>query len=206
MKIVHLLGAAAVAITLGSAPARAEVVFTGAVTGCFGAACVPLPTAIDQGLTYTGSTFNVTTISNSASVGSAAGTPNLNNFGSFFLAKENDTYTGVFDLRILFSAPAGTSPNPATIVANLSGMVTGNGSNVFIDFPSLTSFTYDGGTFTLALNDVAISVLGTVPVTGLITAVAAVPEPSTWAMMILGFMGVGFMAYRRKNTRTFRIA
>jgi hypothetical protein len=27
---------------------------------------------------------------------------------------------------------------------------------------------------------------------------AAVPEPSTWAMMILGFAGVGFMAYRRK--------
>ncbi len=30
-------------------------------------------------------------------------------------------------------------------------------------------------------------------------AVAAVPEPSTWAMMILGFAGVGFMAYRRKT-------
>jgi PEP-CTERM motif len=29
---------------------------------------------------------------------------------------------------------------------------------------------------------------------------AAVPEPSTWAMMILGFCGVGFMAYRRKNS------
>jgi hypothetical protein len=28
--------------------------------------------------------------------------------------------------------------------------------------------------------------------------VAAVPEPSTWAMMILGFCGVGLMAYRRK--------
>jgi len=28
---------------------------------------------------------------------------------------------------------------------------------------------------------------------------SAVPEPSTWAMMILGFCGVGFMAYRRKN-------
>jgi hypothetical protein len=27
----------------------------------------------------------------------------------------------------------------------------------------------------------------------------AVPEPSTWAMMILGFAGIGFMAYRRKN-------
>jgi hypothetical protein len=29
--------------------------------------------------------------------------------------------------------------------------------------------------------------------------VGAVPEPSTWAMMILGFAGVGFMAYRRRN-------
>jgi len=27
----------------------------------------------------------------------------------------------------------------------------------------------------------------------------AVPEPSTWAMMILGFCGVGFMVYRRKS-------
>jgi hypothetical protein len=29
--------------------------------------------------------------------------------------------------------------------------------------------------------------------------VAAVPEPSTWAMMILGFAGIGFMAYRRRS-------
>jgi PEP-CTERM motif-containing protein len=27
-----------------------------------------------------------------------------------------------------------------------------------------------------------------------------VPEPSTWAMMILGFLGVGFLAYRKKAT------
>jgi hypothetical protein len=33
---------------------------------------------------------------------------------------------------------------------------------------------------------------------GLYTEVSAVPEPSTWAMMLLGFAGVGFMAYRRK--------
>jgi hypothetical protein len=31
------------------------------------------------------------------------------------------------------------------------------------------------------------------------TFTAAVPEPSTWAMMILGFCGLGFMAYRRKQ-------
>ena len=28
--------------------------------------------------------------------------------------------------------------------------------------------------------------------------VAVVPEPSTWAMILLGFAGLGFMAYRRK--------
>jgi hypothetical protein len=30
-------------------------------------------------------------------------------------------------------------------------------------------------------------------------AIGAVPEPSTWAMMILGFAGVGCMTYRRKR-------
>lgn len=29
--------------------------------------------------------------------------------------------------------------------------------------------------------------------------ISAVPEPSTWAMMILGFAGVGYLAYRRRN-------
>jgi hypothetical protein len=39
-----------------------------------------------------------------------------------------------------------------------------------------------------------------------ITPTAAVPEPSTWAMMILGFMGVGFLAYRRKSKPALRAA
>jgi hypothetical protein len=38
-----------------------------------------------------------------------------------------------------------------------------------------------------------------------IVAVTAVPEPSTWAMMILGFLGVGFMAWRRKSAAVFRL-
>jgi hypothetical protein len=39
-----------------------------------------------------------------------------------------------------------------------------------------------------------------------VTLTAAVPEPSTWAMMILGFFGVGFMAYRRKSQIDLRLA
>ena len=32
-----------------------------------------------------------------------------------------------------------------------------------------------------------------------LTLASAVPEPSTWAMMILGFAGVGYMTYRRRK-------
>ena len=39
------------------------------------------------------------------------------------------------------------------------------------------------------------------------TIASSVPEPATWAMMILGFMGVGFLAYRRKGrSASLRIA
>ena len=39
------------------------------------------------------------------------------------------------------------------------------------------------------------------------TTISAVPEPATWAMMMLGFLGVGFVAYRRKSSSSaFRIA
>lgn len=37
-------------------------------------------------------------------------------------------------------------------------------------------------------------------------AVTAVPEASTWAMMIAGFFGVGFLAYRRSSGSALRIA
>jgi hypothetical protein len=36
--------------------------------------------------------------------------------------------------------------------------------------------------------------------------VTDVPEPSTWAMMLLGFAGLGFMASRRKSKPAFRFA
>jgi hypothetical protein len=34
------------------------------------------------------------------------------------------------------------------------------------------------------------------------SSVSGVPEPSTWAMMLLGFAGISFMAYRRKSKPT----
>jgi len=39
-----------------------------------------------------------------------------------------------------------------------------------------------------------------------ISVTSGVPEPATWAMMILGFAGVGFMAYRRKSKQALMAA
>ena len=37
-------------------------------------------------------------------------------------------------------------------------------------------------------------------------SISAVPEPSTWAMMLLGFLGMGFVAYRRKPSARLHLA
>jgi hypothetical protein len=64
---------------------------------------------------------------------------------------------------------------------------------------SVFNLWYNGGTsYTGALFSGAAQ-----PVEdGSLTIAAAVPEPSTWAMMILGFCGLGFIAYRRKQNGT----
>lgn len=69
--------------------------------------------------------------------------------------------------------------------------LTSNGPDLFTGNPADPVFTL--GSFNLSnpffgQNDV------------LTISVAAVPEPSTWSMMILGFATVGFIAYRRKRS------
>ena len=90
----------------------------------------------------------------------------------------------------------GANPNPNNGFDNFNPYINGTGT---------FSLACTGCTTSSTLSDVAIS-FGTngfsVPAT-----MSAVPEPSTWAMMILGFFGVGFMAYRRRNpTTAFRMA
>jgi hypothetical protein len=59
-------------------------------------------------------------------------------------------------------------------------------------------------TIDLAMGSPTGSPLGSVEIQ---VDVGAVPEPSTWAMMILGFAGIGWMAYRRKqNGPALRVA
>jgi hypothetical protein len=61
-----------------------------------------------------------------------------------------------------------------------------------------------GDTQALFAADVSGSATGNTGNIGGGTMVAPIPEPSTWAMLIIGFFGVGFMAYRRKGQATLR--
>jgi hypothetical protein len=65
------------------------------------------------------------------------------------------------------------------------------------------TFTFIGQTLEAAIAGFTVPADQSVNVSGNFPSVqvgAAAPEPSTWAMMILGFAGIGFMAYRRKST------
>jgi choice-of-anchor C domain-containing protein len=69
------------------------------------------------------------------------------------------------------------------------------GSSETLTFTSTTTGDSGNGQFPTAFGPALDNV-----------SVTAIPEPATWAMMIFGFMGIGFMAYRRKTQAAFRIA
>jgi hypothetical protein len=74
-------------------------------------------------------------------------------------------------------------------------------SGLYGDYVDWQGSSFGGSSNNLFATADGVGYAQTAGQTGLqvIAEVAAVPEPSTWAMMILGFCGVGFMAYRRKQ-------
>jgi hypothetical protein len=217
MNLRGLSVATVVAAVLVWAGPASAVEFIGFTNGCFDAGCPPTannsPATITlaPGLSYTNSTFDVTSSGGIAGIGSAPAPVNFNNLGSFTATGDTATYTGShFNLLVSFLAPA-TNPGTALFTDVITGSVTsGSGGAVIVTFDSAPqTFAYDAGLFTFSVNNVSLNVspdhANSIAVSGQIL-VQAVPEPSTWAMMILGFMGIGFMAYRRKGGSTFRLA
>jgi hypothetical protein len=87
---------------------------------------------------------------------------------------------------------AGDIPTPGTWkLETLSGIFAGPTTPIGHGFVELLG--YGGNGDTVLFDNVHVTV-------------SAVPEPATWAMMILGFMGVGFVAYRRKSKPAFLLA
>jgi hypothetical protein len=96
------------------------------------------------------------------------------------LVYDNGSSTGVY----LYTTENGLASNYNSL-SNFSFIGTA-GSNL------LTFYITDGGPPSAFAFDVE--------------TVAPVPEASTWGMMILGFAGIGLLAYRRRNNVAFRIA
>lgn len=68
-------------------------------------------------------------------------------------------------------------------------------------------FFANAGPYTFALGFLPLGVPAADFVIDNVGVTVAVPEPATWAMMIFGFMGIGFLAYRRRSSAsTFRLA
>jgi hypothetical protein len=70
-------------------------------------------------------------------------------------------------------------------------------SDVFIG-PSLASPGEDATLETMRVDFSLSFASGPISVEAVGFEVLGVPEPSTWAMLLIGFAGLGFMAYRRK--------
>jgi hypothetical protein len=130
------------------------------------------------------------------------------------------------------SGPNGFNPNPfapppgSTISNSISGGTVGTYTSSTGAAFALVGSYLNGNPFTIGSSDTIVIpngvntlYLGFADAAGfnglsgyyqdnsgsLQVSISAVPEPSTWAMMISGFLGLGFMAYRRKPSARLRL-
>jgi hypothetical protein len=92
-----------------------------------------------------------------------------------------------------------TSSGTFTYTAAQAGVTPPNGDQQFaeyVDFVGTGTTVIDSVTFESTSNAFEVSNF----------AVSGVPETSTWAMMILGFLGLGFLGYRKSSNTSFRVA
>lgn len=205
------IGTAAVAI---SAPASAMIVQVDASS--IQGANVLFNSGVQTGTTVTGHTqsgtlvnFTGTTVDSAHIIRAVGGQAEVEGALNAATKNPNDTLllsslnfglaSGTFN-NLEFNVHGGTATSinfavtdNANQVFNFSNSL-GNGENFFgfqgIQGESIKSIslTFAGG----GVDDVRQIRLDE-------TINTAVPEPTTWAMMILGFAGVGFLAYRRRS-------
>jgi len=137
-----------------------------------------------------------------------------NSYEDDFTLKLNGTqiFDGTFNLG------GGSSTSQAVVISSVGGVTLANptsnglgiGWNGGQETFNFSSLALNGVSNTLEFHYESLSGPGFAGFQGLgdegwgveQVNVSAVPEPSTWAMMILGFAGVGFMAYRRRNNQS----
>jgi PEP-CTERM motif len=164
------------------APAKAVLVdytvtFSGSTPAAFGSGTLvlDLPTFPDPSIPYTNLPNSIFS-SLSATIGSLV----------FNLTNSNIAFGGVQGVNPFTPQSSHLS---IAVTESTSGLANGT------PYLALSNGGDNAGTFMIGrVNAGPLVSNGTYTLSG--PFIASVPEPSTWAMMILGFAGVGFMAYR----------
>jgi hypothetical protein len=205
MKVATILGWAALAAAFVSAPASAAVInYT--TTGCFGSGCTNYSSiAKDPGtgqLTFYGAAdinpFNVNL-------------PATVSLGTFVVDSSGQSFNGgSFVLDVKFTSPGNSSTvYDASLKGSYTDVFFGGKDTISLTFAGPQ--TFDNGQYELTINSpltftadfLDIGATASASLTGVVTAV---PEASTWAMLLLGFVGVGFVSYRRSQRQpSFRL-
>jgi hypothetical protein len=182
------------------------------------------PTASLVCLLWWGPTASATVVVTFPDVASA-------NFNNSFVVWDSESFSILNGQQIIEAQISGTwgiSKN-GNVVGTAPAELFLNGFNVSTDtsgLPELQPFDYVlsptdlvtlestliGGSYTATLSfeqlDCCVVVLGgvTLDIQVSTSIGSAVPEPSTWAMMLIGFAGLGYVAYRRKSKPALRLA
>lgn len=215
MKRFAISMIAAAAIMSAAVPAKASIVFSTGASGTgdnvlFGSATGggtnTLTTTTNKGdsVTFTSTTGTLTAPS-SGQARLVAGTGSLDELMWFLTDTTKGFTTGVFNI----DTPKNGGATSVTIyaqdqsgVSSQSFSLSGNGQNFFTissnggDVIESLKIVMSGGT----VDDIAQFRLGG------IQSISAVPEPSTWAMMLVGFAGLGYLGFRQSRRKADAVA
>jgi hypothetical protein len=147
----------------------------------------------DVSLVYGGGVIGATTGNNVLMQSGTAGPASYTlSFATALLSFQFDTVSNLTsNLLPAWSATAFDASNVAlSTVGNPFLSLGGAAQTYLLNGLGITSVTFNG-------NAQGIAGFTNQPIDTLVLT-TAVPEPSTWAMVILGFAGIGFMTYRRK--------
>jgi PEP-CTERM motif len=161
----------------------------------------PLPSFFSGGAIVSGSMDSVfATPFNDTTKYFTVGSPNFSGPTATFTTGSGLTYFGLYWGSVDGYNSISFLDSHGNVIGTFTGPVPNDG-NQGAGGSRWVEFAASGGTFQTIefTSNAAAFELDNV------AYVAAVPEPATWAMMIFGFLGVGFMAYR-KNRSTFRLA